>query len=130
MPRYIDADLLKKNHLMSDDCNNCEQYPRSCQFDYNYTKMDFCEWIDDEPTADVVDRARYKQLLENSTIMADALKEYEKEDVVEVVRCKDCVHCADDWNGNQPMFTCELAKCGESVYPTDYCSCGERREDE
>lgn len=51
-------------------------------------------------------------------------------DVVEVVRCKECVHCADDWNGNQPMFTCELAKCGESVYLTDFCSYGERSEDE
>lgn len=48
-------------------------------------------------------------------------------DAVEVVRCKDCVHCADDWNGNQPMFTCEIARCGESVQPNDYCSYGERR---
>lgn len=43
-------------------------------------------------------------------------------DVVEVVRCKDCIHCADDWNGNQPMFTCELSRCGESVLPNDFCS--------
>lgn len=47
-----------------------------------------------------------------------------------LVRCKDCVHCADDWNGNQPMFTCELGRCGESVQPNDYCSLGERKEDE
>lgn len=51
-------------------------------------------------------------------------------DAVEIVRCKDCIHCADDWNGNQPQFTCELGRCGESVYPSDFCSYGERREDE
>ena len=28
----------------------------------------------------------------------------------------------DDWNGNQPMFTCELSRCGESVLPNDFCS--------
>ena len=50
-------------------------------------------------------------------------------DVVEVVRCKDCVHCADDWNGNQPMFTCDISMCHESVEPSGYCFCGERRED-
>ena len=48
---------------------------------------------------------------------------------VPVVRCKDCVHCADDWNGNQPMFTCELGMCGESVQPNDFCSYGERRSE-
>ena len=47
-------------------------------------------------------------------------------DAVSVVRCKECKHCADDWNGNQPMFTCELGRCGESVQPNDYCSYGER----
>lgn len=45
-----------------------------------------------------------------------------------LVRCKDCTHCADDWNGNQPMFTCELGRCGESVQPNDYCSYGKRSE--
>ena len=47
----------------------------------------------------------------------------------ELVTCNDCIHCADDWNGNQPMFTCELGRCGESVHPDDFCSYTERRED-
>lgn len=53
-------------------------------------------------------------------------------DAVEVVRCKDCKHCADDYIdtgiGIIPQFTCELGMCGESVEPIDYCSCGERSE--
>lgn len=51
-------------------------------------------------------------------------------DAEPVVRCKECIHCADDWNGNQPMFTCELGRCGESVMPNDFCSYGERRDNE
>ena len=56
--RYIDAELMKKNHLMSNDCNNCEQDPIACKYDYDYTKMDFCLWIDNEPTADVRENIR------------------------------------------------------------------------
>lgn len=52
-----------------------------------------------------------------------------QEVVGELVRCKDCVHCADDWNDSQPMFTCELGRCGESVQPNDFCSYAEREED-
>jgi len=58
---------------------------------------------------------------EREKILADAPS-------IDIVRCKECIHCADDWNGNQPMFTCELGRCGESVQPNDFCSYGERRE--
>ena len=58
----------------------------------------------------------------------NCIEETPTADVVEVVRCKDCIHCADDWNSNQPMFTCEIGMCHESVEPSGYCSCGERRE--
>ena len=63
-------------------------------------------------------------------VLQKRIDEQPTADVVEVVRCKDCVHCADDWNGNQPMFTCEIAMCNESVEPNGYCFCGERREDD
>ena len=75
------------------------------------------------PTADVVDRAKFKQLLENSTIMADALKEYENEDLVEVVRCEDC-YWGKEVSGN--------IECNEDLnYPKYhgydwYCPNGER----
>ena len=44
----------------------------------------------------------------------------------ELITCKHCIHCADDWNGDQPMFTCELGRCGESVQPNDFCSYAEK----
>lgn len=60
--RLIDADALKNDHHMGDECDKCETKWRECQYDYIYSKMDICTWIDDAPTIDAV----------------------------EVVRCKDC----------------------------------------
>lgn len=64
--RLIDADALKADYGMKDDCADCEKElhgkVRSCQYYCIYSKMDFCGWIDDSPTIDAV----------------------------EVVRCKDC----------------------------------------
>lgn len=52
--RLIDADELKKEYGMKDDCTDCEKELRgkvkSCQYDVIYSKMDFCGWIDDQPT--------------------------------------------------------------------------------
>lgn len=72
MSRYIDAEKLK-----ADVRDKYKGLPDRCEIN---------SIINLQPTADVVPRARYKQLLENSTIMADALKEYENEDVRENVR--------------------------------------------
>lgn len=48
--RLIDADALKNTHKMSDECDKCETKWKECQYDYIYSKMDFCTWIDDAPT--------------------------------------------------------------------------------
>lgn len=54
-------------------------------------------------------------------------------DAVEVVRCKDCVHCADDYVdtgfGAMPAFTCDIFEgYGVGIKPDHYCSYGERGE--
>lgn len=58
MGRLIDADALKADYGMKDDCKDCEKelqgYVRQCQYNAVYTKMDFCEWIDSAPTIDLV----------------------------------------------------------------------------
>ena len=96
MSRYIDADLLKKNHLMADDCNDCEQYPRSCHFDYNYTKRDFCEWIDDEPTADVREVVRGEWIEVDDALVRGYCSQcgweayYYEDDVVGMPYCPNC----------------------------------------
>jgi len=52
--RLIDADALKADYGMAEDCKDCKTGYRSCQYDNTYTKMDFCGWIDDAPTVDAV----------------------------------------------------------------------------
>ena len=47
-------------------------------------------------------------------------------DVVEVVRCRDCVYCDRDGRCEAP----ENGLIMEYVKPDDYCSYGERRSDE
>ncbi len=47
----IDRDALKLEHGMKDDCADCDKElrgkSRSCEFDREYTMMDFCGWLDD-----------------------------------------------------------------------------------
>ena len=51
--RLIDVDALKLEYGMKDDCNDCEREMRgsvkACEYDTVYTKMNFCEWLDDSP---------------------------------------------------------------------------------
>ena len=50
----IDADKFKADHSMKNDCAECEKElqgsSRSCEYDRIYSKMDFCEWIDNAET--------------------------------------------------------------------------------
>lgn len=50
MSRLIDADALKADYGMADECKDCKTNVRTCEYDRVYTKMDFCGWLDDAPT--------------------------------------------------------------------------------
>ena len=52
--RLIDIDEMKLNLTMGDDCNTCDEDWKNCQYNREYSKMDFCGWIDDQPI--VVDK--------------------------------------------------------------------------
>ena len=52
-----------------------------------------------------------------------AIKDCPSADVVKVVRCKDCIHY-DEHN----RWQCD--RFGQSVNADDYCSYGEREDDE
>ena len=102
MGRLIDADVLKADYGMKDDCADCDKELRgkskACEFDRVYTKMDFCGWLDDAPTVDAVP----------------------------VVRCKDC----KNWHINC-LPVCEKHGCdviSDYTEPDDFCSWAERRE--
>ena len=53
------------------------------------------------------------------------------EDVVEVVRCKDCRYCEEchyEEEGEKPYIKLKCKWSNYSHQPNDYCSIGERRE--
>lgn len=96
--RLIDADALKEDYRMADDCKDCKTNVRDCEYDRVYTKMDFCGWLDDAPTVDAV----------------------------EVVRCRDCRHRHKDGFGSG--YVCTYHVCSFGVKDDDFCSKGERKD--
>ena len=103
--RLIDADALKTVHGMGDDCAECDKEERKkstkCEYDRNFTKMDFCGWLDDAPTVDAVP----------------------------VVRCRDCKRYQHEVGDDEyalgwcPFITIHL------VSRNEFCSWGKRKED-
>lgn len=54
---------------------------------------------------------------------------FSQKEVGELVRCKDCEHCEKRRTANYiPFFYCLMQEC--SVKDNDYCSYGERKEQE
>lgn len=57
----IDRDAFKADYGMKDDCADCEKEMhgkvKACEYDRIYSKMDFCDWLDN---ADVVIEAEGK----------------------------------------------------------------------
>lgn len=51
MSDLIDRQALRAAHGLGTDCNDCKRDMKSCQYDRDYSLMDFCEWLDDAPTA-------------------------------------------------------------------------------
>ena len=48
--RLIDSDALKKSWSMGDNCEDCQQNARTCQYEQDFTRMDICEMLDEAPT--------------------------------------------------------------------------------
>ena len=113
MPRYIDADYL--DELITQLIKEGRNITRN---DYKMIDSILFEF----PTADVVDKERYDRLLENSTIIADALSKYQSTDMVEVVRCKDCCH--NEGSLSEPW--CRIYECRKSN--NGFCDEGKRKE--
>lgn len=122
--RLIDADALVQ--MLENDAKHMEDPVGRA---WTYAAIND---IKNAPTADVVDKALYKRLLENSVIIAAALNSYQTADMVEVVRCKDC-----KWfDMTEPCGTiapnAHRCKRVTRLWMDDdaFCSYGERREDE
>lgn len=95
--RLIDADALKEDYRMADDCKDCKTNVRDCEYDRVYTKMDFCGWLDDAPTVDAIP-VRHGHWIGG-----------------EIGKCSVCGHegCSSDiWNDGDMMF---CPNCGAQV---------------
>ena len=103
MCRYIDADALKTKveSMVKHTVNESDyDFGRNQAFDYVSDIL-----IDDAPTIDAV----------------------------EVVRCRDCKYYKEyvSHRGNAMMCFCPCCMGGQGKKkPTDYCSYGERKDDE
>ena len=51
MSDLIDRQALRAAHGLGSDCHDCKRDMKSCQYDRDYSLMDFCEWLDDAPAA-------------------------------------------------------------------------------
>lgn len=70
----------------------------------------------------------YEKMCESRYEREHCLSFKDKANFVEVVRCKDCAYCryVDDVD----IYKCDRRGFySEEVMPTDYCSLGERREE-
>ena len=72
--------------------------------------------------ADVADKWMRQN---NAFIDAAILKAIPTIDAVPVVRCRECVYCS--WQGENLVYCDNFER---DMMPDDYCSVGERKEDE
>lgn len=88
----------------------------------------------------LIDADRVLRLVDNGNLISNSnyqkvRKLIENIPSIDLVRCKDCIHCADDYVdtgfGAMPTFTCDIFEgYGVGIKPDHYCSYGEREDGE
>lgn len=101
MSRLIDADALRADYGMAEDCKNCKTGYRSCEYDRIYSKMDFCGWLDDAPTVDAVEVrhgrwVHHPEIGWGSTWLCSECGEKTVETIMGEPRYKFCPMCGAD----------------------------------
>ena len=117
MPRYIDADALYERTVELEATALSQLEKLNCM---PFSEMDQDQYIQWRVWSAIYqERGAFKQDVANA----------DTADVVEVVRCKDCIHKYSDRNQIicQKLYFCD----GFNFEPSNdaFCSCGERRED-
>lgn len=142
MSRYIDIDALMEDieSLYRDEEDRT---------DYNVAIADALVVIDEQPTADVVERKEFIldggkcschfaeidghknivfTLYNAVTDITNIRIRLDKYNLAEVVMCKDCIHC-EHWYADKGR--CFLwHEGGIDVFEDGFCNYGERREDD
>ena len=141
--RAIDADNLKQQYGMKDDCSDCEKETKgkvkSCEYDREYTLMDFCRWIDDMPTIETQQTCEYWDSESKFCALCRPSAQPES------IHCRECKHWKQQTNyAGAPLSFgfCESDDMWRSLYgetyevshiDTDddfYCGFAERRTNE
>lgn len=116
--RYIDADELISWIVNEPSKVGDKDIPLNNEYDGSaFRQIEILGHIESMQTADVVEKERYVRCRENADILSDALSEYQSDDIVKVVRCKECLM------HNACRFEQGLGLDG-------YCSQGERKTDD
>ena len=79
--------------------------------------------------ADVDKLIEFARNSKDGTIDANDIARFPTEDVVEVVRCKDCKHSSPNKVYGCRFEPFNTLENGERMYSDDFCSCGERAEE-
>lgn len=76
MSDLIDRQALRAAHGLGSDCHDCKRDMKSCQYDRDYSLMDFCEWLDDAPTASPWHRVEEPPKEEGKYLVCDGRGNY------------------------------------------------------
>lgn len=76
-----------------------------------------------------IDLSKGASVLDLALSVIKAVKEAPTADVVEVVRCKDCIHCKEEIS-QCGLYRCTALVHSQAVNADHFCSYGERREHE
>ena len=98
MPRYIDAELLLRKSIQERRFFICTENLIKGGYDVQTVYNDLAEFVESIPTADVV----------------------------EVVRCRDCIYFKESEVTNSCY--CDWHREYYETYPNEYCSYGERKK--
>ena len=83
----------------------------------------------DEAYKVLTDYSHHKKEIQHQAFK-EAIGRVPSIDAVEVVRCKDCVNCSECITDDGMYIYIRCLRNGATIYEDDFCSWGERREDE
>lgn len=131
MPRYIEADSLDAiKTCFVEDC--FEANKDVAQLSAKEVEAEQKEFVSAYGLRlEEVFRHVYQYGWNNAIEMAKRARDrVPTADVVEVVRCKDCVHYTEGYKDGSEIWSCECKHLKRAVVPVWFCADGERREDE